>query len=47
MEATSAWYVARRGGDKVRIAAAQAKRDEITAERVSLEARTRAPAAAQ
>ncbi len=47
MEATSAWYGAKRAGEKARIAAAQARRDEITAERVSLEARTRAPAAAQ
>ena len=47
MEATSAWYGAKRSGDKARIAAAQVKRDEITAERVTLEARTRAPAAAQ
>lgn len=47
MEATSAWYVAKRGGDKARIATAQSRLDEITAERVTLEARTRAPAAAQ
>ena len=47
MEATSAWYGAKRAGDKAKIAAAQGRRDEITAERVSLEARTRAPAAAQ
>lgn len=47
MEATSAWYAAKRGGDKAKIAAAQARLDEITAERVALEARIRAPAAAQ
>ena len=47
MEATSAWYGAKRGGDAAKIAAAQAALDAITAQRVTLEARTRAPAAAQ
>jgi phosphonate transport system substrate-binding protein len=47
MEATRVWLEARHGGDKARIAAAKAALDAITAQRVALEARTRAPAAAQ
>lgn len=47
MEATTAWYGAKRGGDAAKIAAAQGVLDAITAQRVALEARTRAPAAAQ
>jgi phosphonate transport system substrate-binding protein len=47
MEATGIWLQAKRGGDKAKIAAAKASLDAITAQRVALEARTRAPAAAQ
>jgi phosphonate transport system substrate-binding protein len=47
MEATEVWLVAKQGGDPPRIAAARKALDAITAQRVALEARTRAPAAAQ
>jgi phosphonate transport system substrate-binding protein len=47
MEATSKWLTAKQGGDPARIAAAKAALDAITAQRVALEARTRAPAGAQ
>ena len=47
MEAAQAWVLAKEGGDKVRIAAAQKALDNIRAQREALEARTRAPAAAQ
>ncbi len=47
MEATQLWLQAKEGGDKAKIAAAKANLDSITAQRVALEARTRAPAAAQ
>ena len=47
MEATQIWLEARQGGDQAKIAATRASLDAITAKRVALEARTRAPAAAQ
>ncbi len=47
MEAAEIWILAKEGGDKVRIAAAQKALDNIRAQREALEARTRAPAAAQ
>ena len=47
MEATQDWLQAKEGGDKAKIADTKAKLDAITAQRVALEARTRAPAAAQ
>ncbi len=47
MEATEHWLVARDGGDPAKIAAAKAALDTIRDQRVALEARTRAPAAAQ
>ncbi|MGI9169948.1 MAG: PhnD/SsuA/transferrin family substrate-binding protein, partial [Caulobacteraceae bacterium] len=47
MEATEVWLVAKESGDAARIARARQALDAITAERVALEARTRAPAAAQ
>jgi phosphonate transport system substrate-binding protein len=47
MQAAQAWVTAKEGGDKVRIAAAQKALDNIRAQREALEARTRAPAAAQ
>ena len=47
MEATQLWLQAKEAGDKAKIAAAKANLDAITAQRVALEARTRAPAAAQ
>lgn len=47
MEATEQWLVARQSKDPARIAEARKRLDAITAQRVALEARTRAPAAAQ
>jgi phosphonate transport system substrate-binding protein len=47
MEATDLWLEAKQGGDAAKIAAAKKTLDAITAQRVALEARTRAPAAAQ
>lgn len=47
MEAAEIWVLAKEGGDKVRIAAAQKALDNIRAQREALEGRTRAPAAAQ
>ncbi len=47
MEATEGWLEAKQGGDPAKIASAKAGLDAITARRVALEARTRAPAAAQ
>jgi phosphonate transport system substrate-binding protein len=47
MEAASNWLGAQAGGDKAKIAAAKHALDDITAQRQALEARTRAPAAAQ
>ncbi|MDB5479603.1 MAG: phosphate/phosphite/phosphonate transporter substrate-binding protein [Caulobacteraceae bacterium] len=47
MEATEHWLQAKDGGDPKRIAEAKAALDGIHAQRVALEARTRAPAAAQ
>jgi phosphonate transport system substrate-binding protein len=47
MEATEHWIEANDSGDKARIAAAKAALDSIRDQRVALEARTRAPAAAQ
>jgi phosphonate transport system substrate-binding protein len=47
MEATEVWLAARRGGDPAKASAARKALDDITAQRVALEARTRAPAAAQ
>jgi phosphonate transport system substrate-binding protein len=47
MEAARVWVLAKEGGDKVRMAAAQTALDNIRAQREALEARTRAPAAAQ
>ena len=47
MEATSQWLEAKQGGDAAKIALAKQNLDAITAERMTLEARTRAPAAAQ
>jgi len=47
MEATEVWLVAKQGGDPARVAAARKALDAVTAQRVALEARTRAPAAAQ
>lgn len=47
MEATDLWLQAKRTGDAAKVAAAKASLDVITAQRVALEGRTRAPAAAQ
>jgi len=47
MEATEQWLLAKKSGDAAKIAAARKALDAITAQRVALEARTRAPAAAQ
>jgi phosphonate transport system substrate-binding protein len=47
MEATQNWLLAKEGGDQAKIDAAKKALDAITAQRVALEARTRAPAAAQ
>jgi phosphonate transport system substrate-binding protein len=47
MEATELWLVAKQGKDAAKIAAAKKNLDAITSQRVALEARTRAPAAAQ
>jgi phosphonate transport system substrate-binding protein len=47
MEATEHWLEAKDSGDKARIAQTKAALDAIRDERVALEARTRAPAAAQ
>ncbi|MGH7024477.1 MAG: phosphate/phosphite/phosphonate ABC transporter substrate-binding protein [Caulobacteraceae bacterium] len=47
MEATHAWLEAEQSGDKARIEVAKQALDAVRAERLDLEARTRAPAAAQ
>ena len=47
MEATQQWLEAKDSGDPTRIAQAKATLESIRAERIALEARTRAPAAAQ
>ena len=47
MEATDLWLQAKKTGDASKTAAARANLDAITAQRVALEGRTRAPAAAQ
>jgi len=47
MEATDLWLQAKKAGDATKIAAARSNLDAITAQRVALEGRTRAPAAAQ
>ncbi len=47
MEAAETWLEAKQHGDKARVAAAKAALDSIRAQREALEARTRAPAAAQ
>ena len=47
MEATRIWLDAKTSGDAARIATAKRALDDITAQRQALEARTRAPAAAQ
>ncbi|HEY5107589.1 MAG TPA: phosphate/phosphite/phosphonate ABC transporter substrate-binding protein [Caulobacteraceae bacterium] len=47
MEATELWLAAKQTGDKRQIADARQSLDAITAQRVALEARTRAPAADQ
>jgi phosphonate transport system substrate-binding protein len=47
MEATRVWLQAKASGDKARIDAARRSLGAIVAERQALEARTRAPAAAQ
>jgi len=47
MEATQAWLLAKEGTDQAKIDAAKKALDAITAQRMALEARTRAPAAAQ
>ena len=47
MEATDLWLQAKKTGDAAKTAAARANLDAITAQRVALEGRTRAPAAAQ
>lgn len=47
MEATQAWQEAEAAGDKARIQLALGQLDAVRAEREALEARTRAPAAAQ
>jgi phosphonate transport system substrate-binding protein len=47
MEATHVWLEAEASGDKTRIGDARRALDAVTAERLDLEARTRAPAAAQ
>ena len=47
MEATEHWLEAKESGDPSRIAEAKAALESIRTERVALEARTRAPAAAQ
>lgn len=47
MEATETWLLAKETHDAAKIAAARKALDDITAQRVALEARTRAPAAAQ
>lgn len=47
MEATDLWLQAKKTGDAAKTAAARANLDAIIAQRVALEGRTRAPAAAQ
>lgn len=47
MEATRTWLLAKESADKVKIATARKALDDVTAQREALEARTRAPAAAQ
>ena len=47
MEATEHLYAAQHSGDPARIAATRAALDDVTAQRIDLEARTRAPATAQ
>ena len=47
MEATDLWQKAKKTGDAGKISAAKAALEAVTAQRVALEARTRAPAAAQ
>ena len=47
MEATEHWVEAKDSGDSSRIAQAKAALEAVREERVALEARTRAPAAAQ
>ena len=47
MEATEDWLLAKEAGDAAKTTAARKALDDITAQRVALEARTRAPAAAQ
>ncbi len=47
MEATELWLETRRKGDPAATARAKARLDAITAQRLALEARTRAPAGAQ
>jgi phosphonate transport system substrate-binding protein len=47
MEATEHWVEAKQGHDPAKIAQTRATLDAITAQRMALEARTRAPAAAQ
>jgi phosphonate transport system substrate-binding protein len=47
MEATSQWLTAKKSGDAAKIAQAKQTLDAITAQRMALEARTRAPAGAQ
>ena len=47
MEATEQWLAARKGRDPARIAARRRALEAIRGERMALEARTRAPAAAQ
>lgn len=47
MEATQIWIEAKTGGDAAKIGAARAALDSIRDQRITLEARTRAPAAAQ
>ena len=47
LEARSKWVQARWGGDAAKTAEAKKTLDDITAQRAALEARTRAPAAAQ
>jgi len=47
MEATQQWLEAKDSGDAAKIAKAKAALDNVRAQRIALEARTRAPAAAQ
>jgi phosphonate transport system substrate-binding protein len=47
MEATELWLLAKESHDPVKIAQAKAALESIREQRVALEARTRAPAAAQ